>query len=564
MDVIEKNNKKNIICNDLYLFFFIISFTFYNVIAILAFILLALPKNWLGGMDGYFYGLMIKSYLHTFKFTSLDMESPLLYSPYLFYLLGMIGRITHISDLGQLQIIGFILALGSFPLIIYFFLRPYMSPLRVLISIFVIFLFSLNSSAYETVWQKSHEILGILSIPAIFVYIQNISNEKFTNKRHRIISGLLAGFLFGVYPAFEILAIISAGIIILGIFIFNNRESIKRKFKYIIDPYFVIPCILFSFPYIIYTFYIFFSNKKEVGFVSTVMESELRFNFLHLNYLSIPYFLTISLLPYFIWKSISEKSNNIINMFFIMIVLLGFLFYSFSVIGYYNKIYITAPFKFYFPISIIGGLMIAYLPFNQKIYEMINIKTSYKFKVFFIGFLSFFLSTFLFYKIYNLKELKNGIYLSEARNKNLNELIKFIEKVKKNKPLNHYIASGEARFLDYYVKGIFVNRIMFNESYASSYEDIDGRAERLKESILKGENYFYNDLKTLKIDVLILGDKKNDSYNIDYIHITPGKFYDKYGTEKRLNIPYFFLVKMVEDKYLNYKKLNNFDVYFVN
>lgn len=540
----------------------IVSFATACVMAILTYLGTAhIPQYWSGGMDGYFYGLMIKTYLNSFTFSALDMEHPLTYSPYFFYLLGMIGRVTHITDLGQLQIIGFILAFGGLPIITYCVLRPVVAPAPLMLMMALFYLFG---GFDDNHWQKSHEIISLTGIPALLVYLENLKRERFTSKVHRLFCGIVAGASFGIYAAFTVIPFVSAGIIALGSLLFANKQTRPRILPFVFDWYFIIPAIGLALPYVLTTLIAVLTHDQGTGFVFAFSSNEVHFNFLDLKWENLSYFIGLGLCAFVAFQLFTQKEVNATLLYGSLMVLIGVSVYSYMVYGFYHHQYFTAPFKFYAHIPLATAFMAGSLPRVAKATEAVLKKVDLFPGILIGSMLSVTLACMVMSHTYKTQEINNSLtgYMDQ-RARYLLPVILYINQTKRVQKLERYIGSGTATFLDYYVPGKFVNHFMYNESYASLYENLMDRAARLRDASSKGAEALYDQLKHDKVDILVLQQTVKDMYGVYFTHNDEKTMEGNIGVPQRLLLPVNLFQDMVAKGHATLTRLFDYDIYIL-
>ena len=515
------------------------------------FYLFKLPQNWLGGMDGYFYGLMIKNYIYNDALTALDGVSPLNYPPYYFYLLGKAGRVLGIFDIGVLNFLGLFISYVVFLIYSYKLLNYKNLTKSPLLAI--ILLFSMSGLGYGGIhiWQKSHEIIALTGVIGLIVYIRNFLSNINMSKSIRLLIGASVGFSIGSYTPFLITPLAVFGCLL----IFNKIISSKSNEKF--DFYFWIGLISLASPYAVTLLINLLTNDHGIGVVTWFLYSDLQFNFLSLDYRNISYHISVALSVFVLLcvllKIIGYQTQfnfELFDVYLSVVIIASLAVYSIIVLLTKVGYYFTAPFKYILLVPIFGAFLVIKI-FGGFLGKLIN----YRFTI--LSILSFIL--FLVLRNIYFSDIKQSIILSDARNKNLSQLVTVINQ-KKGNDWNAYIGSHEARFLDFYVIKNFVNKLPFNHSYASVYEDIPSRINQLNEiaNVDSGADLLIKKLHHLGVDVLILADEEGEFFNID-CSVNDA---DRMEIPKKVKIKKSHLMELLDLEKLKFYKHDQYSIYY--
>lgn len=500
-------NKKIRILNLVFPFSLVIFFLFY----ILKFDL----NGYIGGMDGYYYGLLIKLYKSEFFFKDIDYVSPVNYPPYYFYLIGKIANFFHISNLGYLQFYG---TVGSYFLFITLYLKivsKYLAYPLTFISLLIFFLFSfLNEEYSASLMQKPHELLALLFIPSFIFYVHSIKSNILC-KKWLLITGFISGLAAGFHPAIIFPSMLSAIIFFLLLYVKNKKNT---NF-YSITFYFASILILTLLPYL-FTFINTAMISEKIGPVLAINPDEFSFRFL-----ALPFGLY--------WRS---NLQNIINILGLLILVFagkkyykqepGIFLYTYCAIAFNFLFFIalkvsfnfgypmSAPHKFIISLQINSILALFFLVQESNYAKKINTFLGRFFNIFLI--ISLLFSYLIVYEYFKLNDISRGFEIGKARYNNLRQLSFFVTKLNKKFPIQSYIAEGEARFLEYYLPDKIINKLFYNEDFVSPFIDFKGRINSLKKSILSSPDDFLDVLHRENINLIIAEnhDKKNENLKI--------------------------------------------------
>ncbi len=515
------------------------------------FYLFKLPQNWLGGMDGYFYGLMIKNYIYNDVLTALDGVSPLNYPSYYFYLLGKAGSVLGILDVGVLSFFGLLISYIVFIIYTYKLLNYKNFTKSPLLAISL--LLSMSGLGYGGIhiWQKSHEIIAVTGVIALIVYIRNFLNNINMPDSIRLSIGAGVGFSIGSYTPFLIIPLAVFGCFLIFNKIINSRSNER------LDFYFWFGLILLASPYIVTLMANFITNEHGIGVVTWFLYSDLQFNFLSIDYRNISYHISVTLsvfvllcvlLKFFGYQT--QFNFEFSDVYLSAVIISSLAVYSIIALLTKEGYYFTAPFKYILLVPIFGAFLVIKI-FSRVLEKLI----ASRFAI--LSILSFIL--FLILRNIYLSDIKQSVILSEARNKNLSQLVSVINQ-KKGNDWNAYIGSHEARFLDFYVVKNFVNKLPFNHSYASVYEDIPSRINQLNEIADddSGAELLIKKLHQLRVDVIILADEEGEFFNID-CSINDA---DRMEIPKKVKIRKSHLMELLDLKKLKFYKHDQYSIYY--
>jgi hypothetical protein len=515
------------------------------------FYLFKLPQNWLGGMDGYFYGLMIKNYIYNDALTALDGVSPLNYPPYYFYLLGKAGSALGIFDVGVLSFFGLFISYIVFLIYTYKLLNYENFTKSPLLAISL--LLSMSGLGYGGIhiWQKSHEIIAVTGVIALIVYIRNFLNNVNMSDSIRLSIGAGVGFSIGSYTPFLIIPLA----VFVCLLIFN--KIVNSRLNKPLDFYFWFGLILLASPYTVTLVMNFISNEHGIGVVTWFLYSDLQFNFLALDYRNISYYISVTLSVFVLLCGLlkifgyqTKLNFECFDVYLSVVIITSLAVYSVIALLAKEGFYFTAPFKYILLVPIFGAFLVIKI-FGGILKKLIT----YRFTI--LSILSFIL--FLILRNIYVSDIKQSTILSEARNKNLSQLVTVINK-KKGNDWNAYIGSQEARFLDFYVIKNFVNKLPFNHSYASVYEDIPSRINQLNEiaNADSGAELLIKKLHQLRVDVLILADEEGEYFNID-CSINDA---DRMEIPKKVKIKKSHLMELLDLQKLKFYKHDQYSIYY--
>lgn len=515
------------------------------------FYLFKLPQNWLGGMDGYFYGLMIKNYIYNDVLTALDGVSPLNYPSYYFYLLGKAGSVLGIFDVGVLSFLGLLISYLVFLIYTHKLLNYENFTRSPLLAICL--LLSMSGLGYGGIhiWQKSHEIIAVTGVIALIVYIRNFINSIYMSNSIRLLIGAGVGFSIGSYTPFLIIPLA-----VFGCLLFFNK-IINYKSNKRLDFYFWFGLILLASPYIVTLMVNFITNEHGIGVVTWFLYSDLQFNFLSIDYRNISYHISLILAVFVllcvllkIFGYQSRFNFDMSDVYLSAVIVTSLAVYSIIALLTKEGYYFTAPFKYILLVPIFGAFLVIRI-FNRELEKLIPSR---------FAILSILLVIlFLILRNIYVSDIKQSIALSEARNKNLSQLVTVINQ-KRGNDWNAYIGSHEARFLDFYVTKNFVNKLPFNHSYASVYEDIPSRINQLNEiaNADNGAELLIKKLHQLRVDVLILADEEGEFFNID-CSINDA---DRMEIPKKVMIKKSHLMELLDLKKLKFYKHDQYSIYY--
>jgi hypothetical protein len=528
---------------------------------------------WLGGMDGYFYGLIIKSYLNQPALLALDMESPLNYPPYFFYFIAFLGRILGIESLGFLQGISFAVAYASLVGFGYILLR-YNAPrhyadLRAGLAIAAAILISIFSTGGIHIWQKPHAIASLLAFPALLVYLSNILAESSSPAWHRALAGAIFAFAFGAYTPFVIIPALAVAIVAFWIVATAPRG--ERPWPRVFDKHFFFPATLLSLPYVSTLLYTVFTADNGIGVVIWFLRQDLEYSFLSLKLENLAYLISGGVGVIFIGRALcrgfmSTESFTSAGVFVGLSTILSVAIFSYIVSGFDRGEYFTAPFKYYIFIPALFGFALPYcLPDN--FYERVTEKVigSAILRLLLTGLLGALTALAVLRALESYPQIRLSQELSTARARNIEPLLLWIERERaKGYRLVRYLANGEARFADYAVRGPFVSHITFNHSYSSMYEEIDVRASRLQTAVRANQAKALHDvLVSERIDLLMLvlepAAAQGADYIIDYAFNNPPDI----GVRKEVRIPQALLHDLVASGALAQDRVGPYMMYRV-
>lgn len=543
-------------------FLSVLLFTLALISPFIFFGLFIMPPHWLAGMDGYFYGNMIKTYLNQFHFTALDTESPLNYPSYFFYYLGMVGRIFNITDLGHLQYIGFLSSYSAFSIGTYFLLRPIFSGPRAAGAVVAMVLFSAFGWGSVHVWQKPHEVIACLGFSGMLAYVHNIFSAQQTSKIHRVFAGLATAFAVASYTPFMIAPIFAGAICALFACVQKFNNGIKSCLSRIIDPPFVLSFFALATPYILSLLTTLLTHDKGLGVVTWFHETDLRYPFLSSSPLAASYYATFILIACVTGLTIFRKNEITVTLLFpVIMVFTGLIAYAHLGYAYEKGDYTTAPFKYFLHIPFAGGLLLAAL-FPLNLFNKIHVtKWDLNSATVIIVLMTTLCGTSAIYYNYRHSGFEQALELSNARWKNIEKIVGRLDELKVNKKIERYLGSYEATFFNYYVKGKFSNHIIFNHSYASTYENIPARALALKEAASKEAEALYSHLKEARVDILILQTDASDknNYIISFVE-NSGK---EMSLPRKIHIPVKTMQKMATLNLAEYELFDGYHLYII-
>ena len=174
-------------------------------------------------------------------------------------------------------------------------------------------------------------------------------------------------------------------------------------------------------------------------------------------------------------------------------------------------------------------------------------------------------SFYLRYKYFHILDVRRGIEISQGRFKITNDLVNKINelKIRKN-DLNSYLAEDEARFVDYYVKGTFVNSLPFSESYASTLYDESGKFTEIIKSINLSKHEFIKTLYKYRVGCIIALGKLNNSNDMKIdIQLSKGYVSDSYYENAELIIPRKYLNELLSEGFLIAYPVSGYVIYLV-
>jgi hypothetical protein len=499
-------------------------FTLFFVLFIFLYFKLNIPVNWLGMQDGYFYGNMIKAFILDWKLVSLDMEYPSNYPPYFFWMLGRIGSLFNINDLGLLQKYAFLLVIPLFFSCYFNFIKFYFKNFTTALVIFsIIILMLISSTGTQQIYQKPHEVFSLLSI---FIFLIAIASNK-KSYLYFLTLGIFLGILFGSFAHYVLFSIFSYALLLF----FRRFDwcNIKHNLT------FALGFLIASFPLTI-SFLHNFKINNTFGNVSYIEHFQFTRNYLSIEqsnilnllgiFLSIG-FILVYLRKFYVQRKILD-SNELIIIWFSIIILIHLVFYFLFYYLYMAEIYYVDGFNKMlatFPIFSSFLIVLAFSKFytfiinkpkNNFIANYLNNnfskKQPTKFILFIFAFLFFLLSVNYFNNLFlkRYSEFQYSVLLSDARNNFLKPHINSFQHLKDKHNLTKYIASGEFSFLNYYIRGKFTNFIIFNHTYSSSLQNFIDDVYALKKLVHdNNEDGFIYYLKQNNVNTIVL--EKNNS-----------------------------------------------------
>jgi hypothetical protein len=461
---------------------------------------------WLGLSDGYFYGSFIKTFLYQYKLSALDIDYPVQYFPYFFYLLALTGRIFHIANVGQLQYIGFFLVYTLSPLIAYFSLRLCCARQTAFVATSLFYIVTLNGVDGLISGQKPHEIMGLLVIFPLMNYIAHLTNAKPLTRLQKISQSCLYGLTVGSYTVYAIIPT-------LVTLCLTAKWLLEKKiaFKKVFDGYLILPAIAILAPYLLSTL------QGVIKYHISPMTPFLGNSY---NYAEIltkeccQYLIALGIALYIFLPKNKLIPNRNICLLLSFSILASLIWLCLMYLLKFYDIYFIEPTRYSFSIPLFGLLLAVISLFEKVKFKQTTINV-----IFILSIISF---PVLFNRIIfdyssrynNTIAMKRAIFLNDDI-KSLNLYFKEI------KPQSvYYLGSREHRFLSYYVNFPLMNFIIFNGSYASAYYNFLERSRNLQLAIHKGGEDFYRFLLDNNIRFLFLEKTTDNFYQIEFTYNT--------------------------------------------
>jgi hypothetical protein len=542
-------------------FFSILAFLSSFAAAWILFYNIKMPEGWLGGMDGYFYASMMKNYLYQFNLTAIDPLSPTNYPQYNFYLVGMIARLFGIEAMHTVAWLAHIIAYIGYPALSFMMLRAIFSGRTSVLIILFSYVTGAYAWGFDHLWEKPHEIMALPGIFASLVFVAHLAGREIKNI-DKIFAGLVLGFAFGSCTPFLVIPILSvAAIIGIDVLVRIGRKEPLFWGKYF-DGYFLIPAIVIVLPYVVDIFVTNIRFHHGMGHVPAAFLHNLQHEYLIAGKASIVFIMAIAASGFALIYLACIRRLEYKVLYLILLVVLGVGLFTLVVTAYKYGFKHTSPFKYIlqlpFALSVFLGMTTGYFLdwVESKGKPRIGVLITVVLVISSVTIPSLFVSKLMTRKHY---ELSYGLFA--ARSKNLASTIREISEIKKHRRLDRYLGAYEAMFLNVMVPGTFVSHIMFNESYASIYENVQQRAKELQEAADSKDSAAVLDyLKRYKIDILILSRAEDGVYKINHSE-TIGEDIQHPNT---ITVRKSLLEKMVNKRMLDYKGVDQYDLYLVN
>lgn len=511
-----------------------------------------LPDNWLGLMDGYFYGNMIKVYLDSWSLRALDTINPANYPPYFFWVLGRLGSIFALNDLGTLQLIGFIFGNTLFFGLFFAFICSQTKNVPLALACFSVSILVLIHAAYaDQIYQKYHESL---SLCAIFVMCRYFAAEQKTNIENLFL-GLLTGLGIGTFTHFLVFPLIA---FFLAALLFTRPALFSSLL-------FLFGLAIGTFPFAWSLFLNFQANGTfgNVPFILKEYFTSIEHTFFSVNEMSVLYlpgfmFAAFNVVLGFRTSFLRERyiDRRAVIMFWLSLsiiletsfVLFGWLMFKLELYYFDGMAKWGAALPVYMTMLLIMFGLDRWEIFSSSraltrvLGPGLQNNTTRKMALVFAMMLAL-VSINYFQEVLLKKQsqFRFGVDLSTARNENLGDVSTLVNRLKLEHDLNRYVGSGEFSFLNYYVRGKFVNFLMFNHTYTSSQTNLIADTERFRTLVDEGDvSEFIEFLLANNVDALIL----NPHSNIIPVMLNFGTFQTSVDASVGINDE--FLVRLLE------------------
>lgn len=450
-----------------------------------------LPENWLGCMDGYFYGMLIKTNLHQVTMSGLDPNYPVQYPPYYFMLMGAIGRICGIADLGLLQAIGFAGTFLLWPILVFFLLRVVAGSVPAMVFSCTILTVMTISFGWGHVIAKPHELIALSGIFAILIEI--VHWQHGVAPWQRIAAGLLFGFCLGAYtPFFMVPFLVFCGAVAWKVI---RRQPLFRA----VDFAWWIPAILAALPYALELLdgVLRYGKGPTVTFFT---EDNYTFFYFRPFWSNAFYLLGAPLAVLGGWIGWSRRDGRLL--WLAAIIAASFLAHAGLILARQFDVFVTMPFKYVFPIPFFVSALLVLL-----LFEVGNpVPTGWR-KWLAVGACVVGIAT-SFVPARCLKctqEFSFSMAASPARNKVLDPFLRELdEHWRPGDEKLYYIGMGELQFVDYAYHRQFVNFLPFNHSYCSAHVPFHQRRERLQAAARSGPDALFHYLAESSVGYLLL------------------------------------------------------------
>lgn len=439
-----------------------------------------LPQNWLGLMDGYFYGLNIKNFLHGNLFTSIDGASALNYPPYFFYIVSLISYLFNITDLGYIQYFSFAFCYCIVLYIVYYSANKVFSSSA---GIVAVILFCLSWSSYLSIhlYTKAHALFAMSIVPLLMLITSNLANPFYTRSVLR--SLIFVGLLAGVYLPFFIAPFLGFAIVLCFLVrtqLITMHKSIKILFL----------ASLLSLPFIIFLIYSKLFNDG-IGVVVFFTPDNYELSFLDLRIDNFFYYIGLMsiILPIISFRFDKKTYYPILFLTLVSYISYGIYFTFFFL--YHYGIYTTAPFKYLLVVQFCGMFLFAYLIhfiFGNRLFAL---------SLYILPIATF----YLLYQFFHSKIYKDSTDLSTARSNNIHNVVNLINN--SDYCGGNYISTGEYKFLDYYLKCDSRNYLIYNESYASTKTKLNQRFFDISDAMRSGSTKFLEYLLNNRIRYIV-------------------------------------------------------------
>lgn len=485
-------------------------YTAYFLVSLSLFLILNLkyPENWLGLMDGYFYGLLIKTNIYNLTPVGIDPSVSSQYPFYFFYILAVVAKILGFQDLGYIQIIGFSFGIFIYNCIVYHAMSHFCKRASAFAFPLLVILIYVSQPIGYVIMQKPHEFIALASYPlTVKLFFEFL---KSNNQRILVIDSLLLAYLLGSYPVLVILPVtlLFLSLLVRVIATRNPIEITRFVFSLGTGIFVLLPFIIFliggaikfgEMPQV--TFYTDFSNN----YVWELPIHDLAWHIIALSLALVTFSIS------FIWFKRNITWYQGITILGICVTV----FHTFFIYLAQNGIYqLVFPIKLQDPIIICVSMIIYVYIFNHtREYEIF---THHPFGILVGILLSFFAIIRLQEFWTGTDEAKLSFAISRDRGNLLSSLVEDLQ-VRTQLNNSYYLASDEFRFLDYYVRYNFTSYIPFNESYTSQHERIHNRADEIRGALQTGSpQQFLSTLQSLNIKFLALH-YKDDTSRLEYI-----------------------------------------------